>query len=61
MLGSGASGGNFNGTPTFADAVSPTRFADYCLDPSSAGYDDATNAGQVGACGNSFAGGPPEE
>lgn len=62
MLPSGASGTNFNGSPTYVGGSDPDafdEFSDFCLVDGTTGEDDATNGTQVGVCGDGFTGGPP--
>jgi hypothetical protein len=62
MFASGATGSNFNGSPTFVGGGSPgsfTQFSQYCLAAGSAGITGASDGTQVGACGGGFTGGPP--
>jgi Domain of unknown function (DUF4082)/PKD domain len=48
MLGSDASGSNFNGTPTFTGGSSPTTWAGFALASGSAGKGRASDAKDVG-------------
>jgi hypothetical protein len=57
MQSSGASGSNFNGTPSYVGGSNPgtfTSFADFCLTPVSAGYTGSSAGGQVGVCSAGF-------
>jgi hypothetical protein len=48
MFPSGASGSNFNGTPTFVGGATPTTWAGYELDPDSDGVGAASDGHDVG-------------
>jgi hypothetical protein len=48
MLGSGATGANFNGTPTFAGGSDPGTFSGFALAAGSAGKNRATDGSDVG-------------
>jgi hypothetical protein len=65
MLQSGATGSNFNGTPTYVGGATPStfdEFADFCLTGGSAGATGADDSTQVGVCGGAYSAatyGPP--
>ncbi len=61
----GVGGSNFTGSQVYvggSDLSTFDEFSDWCLDPSSEGYNDATDGGEVGVCGGDYDGtnyGPP--